>query len=92
MTWISVKDSLPENEKAVLVCDINGANSYSYPYEFIDTCNIAFYCKSRNTWYLEHDFSIDQQDELQPYDYVTHWMPLPEAPNDDKINESRKIL
>lgn len=68
--WISVKDRLPEHGTRVLVCDIYAHNRYI------------------GVWFFEKDpdDGSDCWEECgggwQPLDAVTHWMPLPELPED----------
>lgn len=60
MTWISVKDRLPENENPVLVFDG-------------DYFEVA---------YWDGDMWADESCDKFPY--PTHWMPLPEPPQEEK--------
>lgn len=63
--WINVKDRLPENEKFVLVCNADDAE----PQDLI-TISLFFNKK----------FFATEHDNNSIYEYVTHWMPLPEPP------------
>jgi hypothetical protein len=67
--WISVKDRLPEHETRVHI-----------------------YLKEKTAWYdvmygayesdVQPTFYDDRTDSIIMLDEVTHWMPLPEPPND----------
>jgi hypothetical protein len=77
MEWISVKDRLPDKDGKYLVCN-------EFLIEKVDTCRFAtnlrkidkhVFKKRRRGWYhynSEWGFSETHG--------VTHWMPLPAAP------------
>lgn len=76
MEWISVKDRLPENDEDVLV----------YHWDDRHIC-VGCFDESRVSFYIESDgtkFYTDCGWETDiPWaqkGQVTHWMPLPEAP------------
>lgn len=68
--WISVKDRLPEIGVEVLICDVNGSNGF------------------RDVWSLELDEEYgdvcwEGKDGCwYSPDSVTHWMSLPEPPEE----------
>lgn len=69
MEWISVKDRLPETNCDVLVAKQNGRvfqMSYHAPF---DSGKRIFQWWGFSKW-------VDQHSQ------VTHWMPLPEPPNE----------
>lgn len=70
--WISVKDRLPEECQTVLAFDQN--EGFSVLAFYIDT----MYGKS---W-------LDEVGNTINFGWVTHWMPLPEAPKEDEQNEN----
>lgn len=74
MKWISVKDSLPEDEQHVIGFCSTGNN----PVLHVEPLLYQTYVKGDPSWaYL---FAYNEG-----YDYatrVTHWMPLPDAPID----------
>ncbi len=72
--WLSVRDSLPL-----------GAWSVSHPWLseevlIANSCsiNIGFYNRLSKTWY------VDTLAKEEWIDKITHWMPLPVNPHDDK--------
>lgn len=77
--WISVKDSLPnENGKYLCLCE----GLFNLPYydvvNFIDCLEkldtYEFYGIKRSGWFgYDSEYGYYEQD-------VTHWMPLPEPP------------
>lgn len=69
MEWISVNDRLPENISTVIVA----VKEMEYP-------TTAWYSDLDNAWYLtEKDFFRLKNNEFT----VTHWMPLPEPPEEE---------
>jgi len=70
--WISVKDRLPDRDGEYMVYGQSEAMRELLP----DNAPIwiCYYCK-------EHGFyNIEMRRE---YDYITHWMPLPEPPKEE---------
>ena len=77
--WISVKDRLPD-ENGKYLC-YHRHNCYGY----MDVCSFAtnlkrvdaydFYGKNRCGWY-----AYDSEYGYYECSYITHWMPLPEEP------------
>ena len=78
MKWISVKDRLPDNEAYVLAV---------IPYKFmVDTMleiggstiiTLLYFDGSDGKYWFN-----DQTGEEPDYKTITHWMPLPEPPED----------
>lgn len=74
--WISAKDRLPENQ---IVLALTTAARGTYPHQFI-----SFYSHDTETWcdilgfVITTDSRVLKDCKLQ----VTHWMPLPDAPED----------
>lgn len=78
MKWINVKDILPELEKNVLVFNKDGVN---------DQISIGCYWGTRDihekkypgsfytAWSIYGPWECDS-----PFEIPTHWMPLPEPP------------
>ena len=66
MTWISVKDELPEDDANVL--------GYSEGYAF----SVAYHTKKG--WFYHPE--IDHESGDNSLIDVTHWMPLPEVSGD----------
>ena len=66
MKWISVKDLLPEESKDVLM-------AYDYSIVSKKTIYMGFYFKKR--WHFAEEGEYIGDDRT-----VTHWMPLPEPP------------
>lgn len=88
--WISVKDRLPEKGQIVLVHQI-----YSWEkFEKGAAVTIGRLCQSDYPhWEFQHyrpDFrsgTLLDNDIICPgNEYVTHWMPLPEPPEEDVRN------
>lgn len=66
--WVSVKDRLPEISKNVLLCYELICFDRKYPDIFIG------YLKDNKIW------RIGKEDFI--FESITHWMPLPEPPED----------
>ena len=71
--WISVKDRLPECEKCLAVCISEKGKMYNMRHDgwFRDT---LYACRMHG-----EEFIIESHGPTLP---ATHWMPLPEFPND----------
>lgn len=73
MDWIKVEDRLPTKEHKIIVCLINGnpilANVHDAPFYLKKSC-VSFYFPKKQ-WVKDDYFA-----------QVTHWMPLPNPPND----------
>lgn len=75
--WISVKDRLPEHDQKILgVFDEQGSDWYKYP----TTLNLLRYHKRDGKEYFKDGSSLH---ELKK-GVVTHWMPIPEPPDEYK--------
>lgn len=70
MTWISVKEALPEEYKKVLVYNEQNGCSTAYFFSELNTCGTF-------SWMCEGSYEYD--------DHFTHWMELPEGPKDDDV-------
>ena len=69
MEWISVKDRLPESKyHGMNILTVNKRHGVSTDYSYYD-----------NKWWW-----IDSKDNCFTDDDVTHWMPLPELPEESK--------
>lgn len=77
--WISVKDRLPGRYETVLIA-ISTVNGYGDPAKLV---TIGGYDHSEKRW--EQYTSTDRQ--LCQGETVTHWMPLPEPPEEEQKNE-----
>lgn len=80
MEWISVKDRLPEPEVFVLVYDeffISGdvhQNNKSYGHHRVPGVRLGYLFESGNF----------RSEGVNGNCKITHWMPLPEPPKDQK--------
>jgi hypothetical protein len=72
MSWIKVEHSLPENEDPVIVYTKNGRRL------------IGAYLPDMQKWF-DYEAHKRNENQLSPFrfDPVTHWLPLPEPPNDN---------
>jgi len=82
--WISVEDSLPyKSGKYILF--IRGSISIG---SFVKELNLFYKQKLADIGYkLQNEGNIlfkDWQKETKPYSLVSHWMPLPEAPEESE--------
>ena len=68
MEWIDVNDRLPENNSDVLVYDSDYNTVYSANYN-------SKYFNQTGFWLNEAGGEYQYE-----FEYVTHWMPLPEPP------------
>lgn len=69
MKWFSVKDKLPEQ-----VTDFNS-----------EKVLIALGVNDKHIslgWYRGHEWVTSDMEPFARQDLITHWMPLPEKPND----------
>lgn len=66
--WISVKDRLPEESGRYLVCDV--------PYKIMSVVAYSARWKRFNCYDTFDEEYVNGQGEYA----VTHWMPLPDAP------------
>ena len=87
MIWISVKESLPENNDRVMICSMDAINTYAYPYCYEDACEMGFY--ENDKWWSDTRFEMIESsqghfglrkiiNEEWTWDLedVTHWSPL----------------
>ena len=92
--WISVKDRLPEENKAVNVVWVN-REPESYYQHIKDKPFVASAVFFRNNWYWWNATIEDVLAEYGRSDFdlfdesieVTHWMPLPEPPMEGDGND-----
>lgn len=64
--WIPVSERLPEE-----------SGEYNVMIKGAERATSLWYSQLSNGWY-----NFDDDDYKEPYDDVTHWMPLPEAPKE----------
>ena len=85
--WISVKDRLPEmsehyQSEDVLVCiDYRPDDPDTTEDTYVSIDHVDFNCFGQGEFSCERDDPRDG--EHSPY-FVTHWMPLPEPPEDEQ--------
>ena len=73
MNWISVKDRLPEEDSTKFIIFTEGVDVYCGRYY------------SRNSFNRESFFIVESQNgHIFNDSNVTHWMPLPDPPKDEK--------
>jgi flagellar basal body L-ring protein FlgH len=76
--WISVEDRLPENDNEVLIiCSGEVVQAYLKNGIWKGSVQVTY---NMNDGYV-HDRNICKQGKSNPFDNVTHWMPLPTPPN-----------
>ena len=79
--WVSVEERLPEVDVNVLVYAIGKING------FIGETVIALTSMSDTNWFNHHE-KVDKPYWLDPWQYfltdyrITHWMPLPQPPQE----------
>lgn len=80
MKWISVKDRLPQIEEYVL------GYFESYPTTTIQLVDINLYRRRRAKKKDKYPVMLKWRDSELEYDFenVTHWIPLPSAPEKDQ--------
>lgn len=97
--WISVEERLPENGVHVLVtaktsgghkyvCDAYHAEKFSISSEYGDELACE-YNPEKDEYFLEEGWyevikNWDDYSSIFIQDQVTHWMPLPEMPEEDE--------
>ena len=80
MEWINVKDRLPSEDGRYLVCTKSSIGKFVKIISYALNYDCPFsheWMQGRALWYAYGevgDYEIDN---------VTHWMPLPELPNED---------
>ena len=72
--WIPVSERLPEGEELVLIHCKNGAM-------FVGYCGKQ-YCDFERRWRIKTALNSTK---LLNLGRVTHWMPLPEAPKEERV-------
>lgn len=70
--WISVKDRLPEKDGLYLVYGMSEAMR-----ELLPDCVPIWLCYWRRKYEGWYDIEM-----CRGYDFITHWMPLPEPPKE----------
>lgn len=79
MKWVSVKDRLPEESQEVLAYGYGEiAQAYLLAGNWCGSCSVTDMMKDG----FVYDRTIVQQGGA--FDFITHWMPLPEKPSIDK--------
>lgn len=91
--WISVKDRLPENCDGRVQCVVCVLCSYRDAFgEPCDEkvviqanydCNQKIWNLDFEEWKEQLNALIDIDDAPEEWDYITHWMPLPEPPKEE---------
>lgn len=71
MGWISVKDQLPGECVAVLI----------YSKGFDPASAYLIYVRGSHVCWQINDW--DEGDPIYPWNKPSHWMPMPELPNDE---------
>lgn len=78
--WISVKDRLPDADGIYLVCDrrLNG----------VPWVHTAGFKKTSSSWCESHGMYYDDRyGRYREQDKFTHWLPMPEPPEEGICNE-----
>ena len=70
--WIPVTERLPDTAERVLVCKTWNGKVYKPEYGYYQD-----FPNSKGCWYVLTDFGYYPQKE------ITHWMPLPQPPEED---------
>lgn len=74
MKWIRIEDKLPSDRQIILVIDeVSGIISLAKFREFDEPSNFE----------IDDIFEVMNIDPLEIDYYVTHWMPLPDKPNNN---------
>ena len=74
MKWISVKDRLPKRNQCVLAID--------FDHRFSDAKVVYFKNKSRRCPYLWY-YKTSRMADFGTMAEFTHWMPLPDPPEEE---------
>ena len=73
MNWISVKDSLPDEEGEYLIWPHDKYGGALVPFNIYPGGSYE-----KNTFYLESEYG-----EVSILEGITHWMPLPDKPAEE---------
>ena len=81
MKWISVKDRLPEYLNDVFICNAHHNPTFNY-------YTVGFYIPYSSRWGVSTEMlriiKYDENLTIELDREVTHWMPLPEPPEELK--------
>jgi hypothetical protein len=77
MNWIDVEEKLPEDYEEVLCLSVK----FGDPKRNLSSHQVIL-SRENNCWASD----VDEDYERNPdYHYITHWMPLPETPENTNI-------
>lgn len=82
--WISVKDKTPKQGEWYLICsDCNMPHERVVSMAFLDSVENGDYL-SEPSWLTHNDYYRNINGQNGEWEKVTHWMPLPEPPENTK--------
>lgn len=83
MRWIPVEERLPEKRKTVLALrDVSGYKNSRRPSPVMVACLDDW---GASQFWMEYDCETRECEEIECG--VTHWMPLPKAPKEEKKDD-----
>jgi hypothetical protein len=77
MNWISVKERLPEAGEVVLIVEAKFGRRYP-------RVLIGWIDDQTNDWTYEEEGQLWRESASSDHYYITHWMALPEPPEEFK--------